>query len=265
MRNRHYYKSQNRYDRVKGFKPSHGKLVIDDPQFIVDLIGQVRKLDEQVRQWGLEDGINWIIGLDSYIKDKINTLNPRFGSAHRFIKGDIVLVDFFGHFGNELTYEHPAIILADNFKGLIIAPISSTSYNDGIDTHVNLIKDLPGYGSVKNNSGIKLEQIRYISKSRILQKFKRVSDNAKLKEIDEVIMNLVAGFTYNSLLAEKQKLENEIVLAAAEIIKLSEEVNEKNEEIMMLQKSSIINQELLAKDEEISLLNEQIQELLGAK
>lgn len=248
MRSKHFYRTQIAYSHVSNSKPSDGKKVIDDPQFIVDLIGQVRKLDGQVRQWSLEDGINWIVGLDSYIKDKTNTLYPRFLSKHIFTKGDIVLVDFFGHFGTELTYEHPAIVLVDNYQGLIIAPISSSSYNDGISTHVDLIKDLPGYGSVKKNSGIKMEQLRYISKSRVFKKFNRVSDNAKLKEIDEVLMNLLAKFTYDELLVEKQTLVDDTQLFVDEITKLSKEIDEKNKE-------------LFTKDEEIARLEERIEQL----
>jgi mRNA-degrading endonuclease toxin of MazEF toxin-antitoxin module/uncharacterized coiled-coil protein SlyX len=208
MRKRYYYKSQTMFNNAIGARPCDSKRVVDDPQLIVDVFENARMMDDKIRQWSLEDGINWILGFEAYVKDKNGTLTPKFNDSFNFKRGDIVLVDFFGHFGTELTYEHPAIVLMDTFDGVIIAPISTPCYNDGIDFHVSLDKNVPDLGSVKNNCGIKLEQSRFISKIRILKKFKRVSNTNKLNEIDDVLMQMLTPFSYTKLKEQQKKQED---------------------------------------------------------
>lgn len=145
----------------------------------------MRELDNSLRNKDLENGINWYLGLDSYVTDK-KVETTQFSNKH-FYKGDIVTVDFFGHFGTELTYEHPAIVLIETFGGIIIAPISPSCFHDNIDTHIPLIKNIPDICGMKNNCGIKLEQLRFISKKRIIYKHGKVSNTLKLDEIDEGI------------------------------------------------------------------------------
>ena len=246
MRSRGYYKNQTRFDRRLGAKPCNGKNVINDPHLIVDVIENLRKLDDNFRKWNLEDGINWILGLESYVKDKNGTLNQRYSNNHFFKRGDIVLVDFFGHFGTELTYEHPSIVLEDKFDGVVIAPISSSCYKDGVGTHIDLQKNIADLGNVKNNCGIKIEQLRFISKSRILNKFNRVSNNDKLNEIDEVLMKLLAPIAFNNLVQHQQQL-------LTELSKKNTEIQLKDKEIDRLEKLvQLLEQQINESDENVS-------------
>lgn len=238
MRNRGYYKSQTKFDRAAGAKPCDGKLVTDDPQLVVEMLDNSRFLDEKIRNWNLEDGINWILGFNSYVEDKKGTLIQTFKDSHIFKRGQIVLVDFFGHFGTELTYEHPAIVLADTYDGVIIAPISSGCYNDGVDTHVSLRRNVPKLGSVVNNCGIKLEQCRFISKKRIIKSFKRVTDTSKLNEIDNVLMKVLTPVSYKALTDHQDYLLKELTSK-------NDLLDEKEKEIESLKrKIELLNQEL---------------------
>lgn len=222
MRSRSYYKNQVK--SKNGRKPVDGKRVSMDPQLIVDLIEVSRNLDDRIRNWNLEDGVNWMLGFNSYVKDKTGTLHVKYSNSHIFKRGEIVLVDFFGHFGTELTYEHPAIVLADNFDGLVIAPISSPCYKDSNNRHVDLQKNIPDLGDLPNNCGIKLEQIRFISKKRVLNKFNRVSNTNKLNEIDEVLMKTLTPYSYQQLIMNQRNLQSELDNKNMELIEKEKEI-----------------------------------------
>jgi mRNA-degrading endonuclease toxin of MazEF toxin-antitoxin module len=236
MRTRSYYKKQTRFDRVLRVKPCAGKRVPQDPQIIVDILENSRLMDDKIRQWNLEDGIHWILGFEAYIKDKNGTLSPKFVDSHIFRRGQIILVDFFGHFGTELTYEHPAIVLADTFDGVIIAPISSSCYNDTVSTHVSLDRNVQDLGNVLNNCGIKLEQSRFISKRRIIDKFKRVTNTDKLNEIDNVLMHIMTPTSYNFLIEQQDQLLKELTTRNADLEMKEQEIEQLNRRIKILEK-----------------------------
>lgn len=238
MRTRNFYKKQTRFNRTTKSKPSDGKTVKQDPQLIIDVLEKARQLDDKIRMWNLEDGINWILGFEAYVDDKRGKLSPKYQNSHIFKRGDIVLVDFFGHYGTELTYEHPAIVLADTYDGVVIAPTSSKCYKDGISTHISLDRNVPDQGDLPANCGIKLEQVRFISKRRIIQQFKRVTNNEKLDKIDEVLMSILAPYTYNSMVMEEKHLNTQLKAKDQEITDKQTEIDKLKRRIQLLESQS---------------------------
>lgn len=246
MKSREYYKSKNRFDRTEGCKQSTGKNVIDEPNLIIDIIENMRILENTVRKKDLENGINWYLGFDSYVKDKKVSQCRKFNKII-FRKGEIITVDFFGHFGTELTYEHPAIILKDTYDGIIIAPISSSCFNDNIPTHISLQKNISDIGGMKNNCGIKLEQIRFISKNRIIYRHGKVSNTKKLDEIDNGLMKLLSASSYNRFITEIQQLSesvesksNELEEARNDLSSLQEKLEELENKMKEYEKTMVI-------------------------
>ena len=81
-----------------------------------------------------------------------------------------LLFYFFGHYGEEMAYDHPAIVLKNFRNGLIVAPITSNQnlYKNPKEFHILLPANDAKRGKMLKNSTIKLEQLRYISKKRIL-------------------------------------------------------------------------------------------------
>lgn len=235
MYRRKDYKEMIRYNQAIGRKFAEGKHVSDEPTLIIELLDRYNKLDTSYRQWTLEDGIRWMMGFANYVNEKNSNFKCKY-AKHKFQKGDIILVDLFGHFGSELTYDHPAIVISDEFNGCIVAPISSTTFEDRVATHIDLPKNQPDLGKLKNNCAIKLEQLRYISKKRILQKFNRVSNNEKLKEIDETLMQHLAGFTYTKLMANEQQLRSTLETTLAEKEILENELKQLKERYASLEK-----------------------------
>lgn len=234
MQRRSEYKSMIRFDKTINKKPADGQRTNDEPSLIVELLNRYKKLDDSYRHWSLEDGIRWMMGFANYVNEKNTHFKCKY-EKHKFNKGDIILVDLFGHFGSELTYDHPAIVISDEFNGCIVAPISSTAFKDHVLTHVDLPKQVSNLGDLKNNCAIKLEQIRYVSKKRILQKFNRVSNNDKLKEIDDILMQHLAGFTYNKLIQNEKQLLSDLQTTLTEKAAIQAELDQLKKQYALLE------------------------------
>lgn len=237
MKNREHYKGLLKKDYSKGgVKPSDGKSVPEIPNLIIEMFDRQNKLNDNFRSWDLEKGIRWLMGYANFINQ--NSSGGKFNKNIKkdYVKGTIIMVDFFGNFGNELTYDHPAIVVAESGFDLIIAPISSTPtlYGDSHYYHIDLPKNNPVLGGLRLDSVIKLEQLRYISKKRILDKKNRVKDNAKLEEIDVALMQLLAEKTFNKLQFEMAEIASDLETEKEESSKLVEENTSLKAEVLKL-------------------------------
>ncbi len=103
-------------------------------------------------------------------------------------KGDIFWVDFGVPLGSEQGGQRPALIIQNDVgnqhsETTIVAAITSTIYDIKYPFHVEiLVKD----SGLPSNSTIKLEQIRTISKIRLIGKASTLSAD-KLKEVDKAL------------------------------------------------------------------------------
>ncbi|MGG1571559.1 type II toxin-antitoxin system PemK/MazF family toxin [Fictibacillus sp. NRS-1165] len=237
MRTREYYKSQTKKDPTTQRNLCFQKKVKDDPQIVLDLYEIKRSLDDDFREWDLERGIHWLLGFEAYVKEKKIGFKSKY-LDYTFRRGTILMVDFFGHFGKELTYEHPAVVLYDDGHCVLVAPISSPCYQDGIETHVNIEKRKKDQANMPNNCGIKLEQIRYVSKSRIIEQFQYITNRDILAEIDIKLMALLSPFTVNELLNDKD-------LMLTTMIDQEQTINTQKQKIDHLEKRiQLLEQEL---------------------
>ncbi|RUT37794.1 hypothetical protein EJP82_27720 [Paenibacillus anaericanus] len=219
MRLRRKFKSLTKKSS-NGTRLCDGKMASDDPELILALLDVSQDYAGFVRQFKMHDAINIVLGLDLYNKDKQAKMYPEFASFKNlnFKKevGRIVTVDFFGHFGTELAYEHPAIVLGSEGSSVLVAPLSSPAYGQGRSSHVDLDKDS---GIVTLNSAILLEKVRSISKNRILAKHQKLTGQIisptnltygkeKLQEIDEKLANLLVPYHYKRFQQAMQNVNN---------------------------------------------------------
>ncbi|WP_310735664.1 type II toxin-antitoxin system PemK/MazF family toxin [Paenibacillus thiaminolyticus] len=107
------------------------------------------------------------------------------------------------NFGYEASYEHPAIIIANSYNTVLLAPCSSKTYGRGRKDVIDLPKsDTTGLTS---DSGIGVGGIRWISKNRILNRSGKVTNPIILEKVDEYLLNSL--FFYKVLSAHH---DNEI-------------------------------------------------------
>ena len=68
------------------------------------------------------DYFKWI---DTKTKMLINSKNTYFHSNQKLVRGDVVWVEFGFNIGNEFSGRHPAVILKNGGKTLLVIPITS--------------------------------------------------------------------------------------------------------------------------------------------
>lgn len=266
MSKRNTYKALTR-KTASGTRNCDGKMACDDQGLVDDLLNVTVDYIDHLKKLKMYDAINILLGLDLYTRDKQKTMYSEYHSIQKqnFKKeiGRIVTVDFFGHFGTELAYEHPAIILGTEGSSILVAPISSPAYGDGRSTHVDLDPPI-----VTLKSAILLEKIRYISKTRILKKhgklsmFTRVGINPnygkeKLEEIDDKLANVLIPhkikrdeLSFKNLNADYKKSQADLKAERTKFTNLLKATQIKEQELQSI---------ILGKDEEIARLKEELQ------
>lgn len=202
--------------------------------FLKDMIDRNHKLLNVMYQQNMDDGIRWIFGFSNYVNALGNSpLNQK--QNRRLLKGQIIRVDLFGHFGSEFTYDHIAIVLkAANSKGALIAPITSSpakwQNNSNNPFFIPLNQDVPDLGGMKKNSTILLEHIRFVDRHRLLDIFGRVSNNEKLDEIENALAQMMSP----NVIKKIQQLETEVLnlttLNTSQNLKI-DELEKKNAEL----------------------------------
>ncbi|AZK45411.1 type II toxin-antitoxin system PemK/MazF family toxin [Paenibacillus lentus] len=133
----------------------------------------------------------WLIHVDRWIDDRGKEIKAKYK------RGEIINVELGAmNFGYEASYEHPAIVMANGYNRILIAPCSSKSFGKG---HRDVI-DMPRADAtgLTENTGVGVGWTRWISKNRILDRIGVVKNIAILDRIDEYLMN---ELFYNKVLA----------------------------------------------------------------
>lgn len=209
-----------------------------DKKLMSDISFRHYKLTKQVENMKMKDGIKWCYGYSNYINHQ-GIPNLQGFQRQKFQRGQIVFVDFFGGFGEELTFDHNAIVLQAGIKGLVVAPITSADrYYQDVNNPllVQIEKKISNQGNLLYNSTIRIDQLRYISRSRILRRHGLVSDGAKLDEISLKIAQYLTPVLLNQMENKMEKIQQ----------KAEEDVEELNEEIKVLQEENSRLKELIS-------------------
>lgn len=229
---RQYYKHVSSNQHQSQLKVGSDKKLMSDISF------RHYKLTKQVENMKMKDGIKWCYGYSNYINHQ-GLPNLTGVQRQKFQRGQIVFVDFFGGFGEELTFDHNAIVLQAGIKGLVVAPITSADrYYQDVNNPllVQIEKKISNQGNLLYNSTIRIDQLRYISRSRILRRHGLVSDGAKLDEISLKIAQYLTPVLLNQMENKMEKIQQ----------KAEEDVEELNEEIKVLQEENSRLKELIS-------------------
>lgn len=258
MKRRDYFKDLIRKNRSTNQANCEGKNVDDEPYIALEFFLRQAQLSEAFLKFNAEKGVQWLFGYANYINQNYGEKpNPFF--RRTYTVGTLLMVDFFGGYGNELIFDHPAIVLKDLTHGLIVAPLTSTPdvYSKAPDNplDIQLTRNAPPLGYLIRNSTIRLAQIRYISKKRILCQMsrenarnkiinQRVSDPHKLKEIEMALCDLFGGNLITEVLKEKDLQEQQTIDLAEErrILELEKESLALEKESFAIEKELFMQQ-----------------------
>lgn len=253
----------------------HGKNVTEYPELLAEMYYRQMLLTQQFTRWDAEKGLHWLIGFANYLNQNCERKTYPELLSRTYSFGDIIDVDFFGGFTNELTYDHPAIVLKNFPKGLMIAPITSNKsvYDnaDSVHTHIKLPKNAPPLGYMHKDSTIKLEQTRYISKARVLRLKNRertnfstgvvftqkqqVKETHKQNEIKEALIHIFAASLYYEIKDQYDTLQSQYDILENGYTEIEDKYNE-----LMLENQTIMkqNEELLEENRLLKEKHEQI-------
>lgn len=268
MQKRQYFKSLIKKDYKTKIPFCDGKNVEDEPYIALEFYSRQAKLTEIFLQFNAETGIQWLFGYANYINQNYvdGSTNPHL-FRRKYSVGSLLMIDFFGGYGNELIFDHPAIVLQDLTNGLIVAPLTSTEevYKAAPDNplDIQLTRNAPPLGYLTKNSTIRLAQIRYISKKRVLSLMERknsrdkvieqrVSHPSKLNEIEVALCNLFGKNIFIDVLKQEESLARRSSALTQERQQLTLE----RESLALERESLTLERERLALEKE-SFLREQ--------
>lgn len=176
MKDRALFKRENKKDR-NGNRPCDGKKAEDYPEVLSELYYRQLLLSNSFFEWKAANAFRWIEGYGNYINNQIQRKSGAFATT-MLRQWEIVSVDLFGSFRNEMNFDHPALIIKvlDNSL-LVIIPITSSEETYRQATGSTPSKDLiaipkriNSLGNMSKNSTLLLGHLKVISKHRVLKK-----------------------------------------------------------------------------------------------
>lgn len=134
--------------------------------------------------FSLYEMCHWINFIDRWI------LNRSENNTRTYKRGDIIYVDLgASNFRFEPSFTHPCIVLENRKTKLLVVPCSSKkfgqNYRDVVDAYIR--------DGFKINTGIQVEEFRWINKNRIISSQGKVSSRV-LNEIDDHILSIVPKY-----------------------------------------------------------------------
>jgi mRNA interferase MazF len=177
----------------------------------------------------------------NYLNENIIKLDNK-QNKKLFYRGNVVDVQLGETIGKEYGLKHKAIILKNYYYNVVLIPLTSQNYNSGYPGYVDI--PLGEVKSLSKNSVALVEQIRTVSKDRIIYTHSGLVPKDVLKRINKVIVEHMALEFHEGF--ENLKLG---VKAKDEIIKnKDEEIKELKEKVKELDKDTL---EYLEKIEEL--------------
>lgn len=275
MRDREFFKEQMKKDRSQ-IRPCDNKNAEAYPELMSEMYYRQMLLSTAFPLWEASKALRWIEGYANFINNQIN--RKRGNCSNKTItKWQIVQVDFFGSFNNEMMYDHPALVYDVLPGGLfVVIPLTSKEdvYNRAIATPapndlISLPKGVPAMGNLAKKSTLLLKQLKVISKNRILiDEFKyEKADGTKAKEKKKIrhtpsqenINKKVAhiyGKTYIALFENEMRAEQRRTYLAKKQV-------EQKDCIIATKDTAIatLKQELLDKEQELHLKNGELEQM----
>ena len=165
---------------------------------------------------------SWLIWSDLLIKDK--TTNSKASNSYKRRK--LIKVELgTDNIGSEASFEHPAVVLYEEWDWLLIAPITSKKFGKELDLLVDIPKG--ACSGLPENSTVQLDHIRAISKKRVSETLKGSLPTYYMDRINEVMLKYYIPPLYEELTNLKQSnksLRQENMLLRNERIKLQEDL-----------------------------------------
>lgn len=204
---------------------SFANLIKELKMFILDLYSVLKN-------FSVYDLAQWLLCTNNWIQNYKTSKNIPCK------RGDIIMVDLgSNNFGHEASYAHPCVVLFQQKDFLIVLPGSTGKYKNKSSFNFDCIE---GFA---HPSGIQLDQVRYISKSRITTGVLGNVGTSTLNYIDSFIFKNYCGgieFQVENMVNEIiQIYQNKLKIKDTEIEDLKNRLDKLDSKYIELQKERI--------------------------
>jgi mRNA-degrading endonuclease toxin of MazEF toxin-antitoxin module len=203
--NRKEIKRQTKLPTSK-FDPASSNVIVYD-QWKLEMWNIV----DRVQQQSVFNLGHWIVFHDRWLA---NLSLPKVTKHYKH--GDIVMADLGAtNFGSEPQFEHPCIVLVNDFASVLVVPCTSVKahkprYSDELDA--------VAADGFKNDTRIQLSKLRWIDKKRITEQVGVVTNPLVMTAIEKYIMEQFP--LHMDYLHEMALIENDLLNKDNEIKEL---------------------------------------------
>lgn len=206
--NRRSIKIQTKLPTAKADPASTNPIIFDQWKL------EMWNIMDRVQQENVYNLGHWIVFHDRWLA---NLTSAKVTKPYSY--GDIVMVDLGAtNFGSELQFEHPCIVLVNDFASVLVAPCTSVKphkkkFPDEMDGAVS--------DGFQKPTRIRLHEIRWVDKKRITDHVGAVSNSALMKAIDGYIIQ-----QFPSYHAQLLDMHHEMALFEYELMQRKAEIKE---------------------------------------
>lgn len=137
---------------------------------------------DEVGKWNVYKMGQWTKHINKWSSTMERTYTTKYS------RGNILMVDFGSfNYGFEFSYEHPAVVLVERKQHLLVVPGSTKKYNSPFPEYIDAS---PSDGFARN-TGLLLEQMRWIHKNRVVTNTGQTASQSVLNAIEEYVLNYV--------------------------------------------------------------------------
>jgi mRNA-degrading endonuclease toxin of MazEF toxin-antitoxin module len=146
-----------------------------------------------------------------------------------YSRGRLLLIDFGHHnIGREFSYPHIGIVLANYYRMLIVAPVTSDegkTYPPDIEKSIVHAR-CSEYSQFRKDSLILAHQIRVIDKNRVINDLHQtIAKTDLMKDVEEILMNTLSPYQSNEYQRRLEEKEQEVEDLREVVAQLQERVS----------------------------------------
>lgn len=185
---------------------------------------------DKVGEFSIYEMSHWNNNIDRWLR------NRSYENMKPYKRGSIVLVDLgASNFKYEPSFSHPCIVLDERQRSILVAPCSTKKFGKGYREIIDANAGIDGFAQ---NTGVQVEELRWINKNRVISKLGKTSSRI-LNEIDFRILKSIPSYRkelskFNSESEQNKQLLDKNNELSNKIIELENKIKELNEKIGVL-------------------------------
>ncbi len=152
-----------------------------------------------------------VFELSLWVKSRVNYINRKtIANTTPFSKKEILNVDFGFNYGNELSYEHPCVVIEELRNKILVVPCSSSKFKHIYKEDGTIRKEYyPGEvcDGFTKQTALLLSDCKWISKNRVVSKWNKSVTNDFFKKMYDSLFILMFETKNRQLLSVVKKKE----------------------------------------------------------